>query len=215
MCVRGVVGCCVYICVCEGESTAQCTIPHSDSIPLRLLICKHKPASHRKQDTSCSSSMKQHLFISLREEAELPLFSIFCLFAVKHQIKLKCPCLAKKGSKGRKGSATLSELPLGCRLRSFRSRCRPRSPPPNTTFPTYPVDTHHTLICNFHVFKCQPAVDYAARFAIKGASQKNLKHSEGKGSKVLFLKGIHYHNKEHTISLIKQACCRRATTHSR
>lgn len=94
---------CVYICVCEGESAAQCTIPYSDSIPLRLLICKHKPTSHRKQDTSCSSSMKQHLFISLREEAELPLFSIFCLFAVKHQIKLKCPCLAKKGKKGEKG----------------------------------------------------------------------------------------------------------------
>lgn len=127
--------------------------------------------------------------------------------------KAKVPVSCKKRKKRvKKGSATLSELPLGCRLRSFRSRCWPRSPPPNTTFTTYPVDTHHTLICNFHVFKCQPAVDYAACFAIKGASQKNLKHSEGKGSKVLFLKGIHYHNKEHTISLIKQACCRRATT---
>lgn len=48
----------------------------------------------------------------------------------------------------------------------------------------------------FSCFKCQPAADYAARFAIKGASQKNLKHLEGKGAKVLFLKGIHYHNKE-------------------
>lgn len=43
---------------------------------------------------------------------------------------------------------------------------------------------HSTL--QFSCFKCHPAVDYAARFAFKAASQKNLMDLECKGCKVLF-----------------------------
>lgn len=57
-------------------------------------------------------------------------------------------------------------------------------------------------------YKCQPAVDYTACFPIKAASQKNLMHLEYKGYEVLFLKGTHYHNKEHTICVIKHTCRR-------
>lgn len=74
----------------------------------------------------------------------------------------------------------------------------------------------HTQHSNLQLscFKCQPAVDYAVCFAIKAASQKNLMHFERKGYKVLFLKGAHYHDKEHTISVIKQACCRHMAPHT-
>lgn len=73
--------------------------------------------------------------------------------------------------------------------------------------------TQHSNL-QFSCFKCQPAVDYAVCFAFKAASQKNLMHLEYKGYKVLFLKGTHYHNKEHTISVIKQACCRHMAPHT-
>lgn len=122
------------------------------------------------------------------------------------QIKPKCFCL-------KKGTATLSILPPGCSFRSFLSRCWPHPPPPNTTSTIYPVDTRHSNL-QFSCFKCQPAVDYAVSFAIKTASQKNLMHLECKGYKVLFLKGIHYHNKERTIYIIKHACCHHIALHT-
>lgn len=36
-------------------------------------------------------------------------------------------------------------------------------------------------------------------------------HLQCKGYKVLFLKGAHYHNKEHAIFVIKQVCCHHMT----
>lgn len=66
----------------------------------------------------------------------------------------------------------------------------------------------HAWLSNlqFSCSKCQPAADYTVRLSIKAGSQKNLMHLEYTGYEVLSLKGAHYHNKEQTISLIKQAC---------
>lgn len=83
------------------------------------------------------------------------------------------------------------------------------APSATTKHHCHHLPSGHTKQPNLHLscFKCQPAVDYAVFFAIKAASRKNLMHFEHKGYKVPFLKGAHYHDKEHTISLIKQACC--------
>lgn len=142
--------------------------------------------------------MKLHHFRLLWEEVEFFLYSLsifhFSLLGTC-QIKLKWPHL-------RKGAATLSILHPDLRLRLFLSRCWSHPAPPSTTSAINPVDTHGTPICNFLALNVNLRLIMQSAVPLK----QHLKRTECTGYKVLFLKGSHYHNKVHTISVIKQAC---------
>lgn len=154
--------------------------------------------------------MKLHHFILLWDEVEL---SLFLLHFLSPSLPLCCELSNKskvplsKGGKKLKENSHFKHPASGMQLKLISQQML--APSATTKHHCHHLPSGHTRHSNlqFPCFKCQPAVDYAVCSAIKAASQKNLMHFERKGYKVPFLKGSHYHDKEHTILVIKQACC--------